>query len=263
MSGKEKTGLLIAFAVVAGVWIAVQGASPRPEGIFSQQESEGILPFQTQKVVVKDADVLDSAKDAVMVISGPEAAAQPEPAKKKETASFASNKKEAEKIVATKENQKRAAKSVEDVIKNNRKQVVRYRSYEVKKGESLSKIAVKIYGKGDLSEKVEKIYSANKDVLKSKNNVIAGQELKIPPDNELSDSDSLKKLAKNHSGSLEYTQAGSSKRTYVVKDGDSLWKIAKKKLGKGSRYREIIKLNKDKVSNDKTLKPGVQILLPS
>ncbi|AQQ09546.1 LysM domain/BON superfamily protein [Sedimentisphaera cyanobacteriorum] len=263
MSGKEKTGLLIAFAVVAGVWIAVQGASPRPEGFFSQKQSEGILPFQTQEVVFKDSDVLDSAKDAVMVISGPEISQQPEPAKKKETASFASNKNEAEKIVATKENQARAAKSVEDVIKNKPKQVVRYRSYQVKKGESLSKIALKIYGKGDLSEKVEKIYSANKDVLKSKNSVIAGQELKIPPDNEISGSKSLKKLAKKHSESLEYTAGNSSKRTYVVKDGDSLWKIAKKKLGKGSRYQEIIKLNRDKVSNNKALKPGVQILLPS
>ena len=32
-------------------------------------------------------------------------------------------------------------------------------------------------------------------------------------------------------------------RTYTVVHGDSLWNIAEKLLGKGSRYTEIVKLN--------------------
>ena len=32
-------------------------------------------------------------------------------------------------------------------------------------------------------------------------------------------------------------------RTYTVGHGDTLWKIAERFLGKGSRYTEIVKLN--------------------
>ncbi|GAW29589.1 LysM peptidoglycan-binding domain-containing protein, partial [Carboxydocella sp. ULO1] len=49
-------------------------------------------------------------------------------------------------------------------------------------------------------------------------------------------------------------------KTYTVKPGDSLWKIAKKVLGDGSRWREIYNKNKSVIGKDPNkLKPG-QIL---
>ena len=48
-------------------------------------------------------------------------------------------------------------------------------------------------------------------------------------------------------------------RTHTVKHGDTLWKIAKTYLGKGSRYTEIVKLNGLK-SN--VLKSGQVLQIP-
>lgn len=80
--------------------------------------------------------------------------------------------------------------------------------YTVKKGDTLSKIA--------------EAYSTTWQTLASyngianANNISVGQKIKIP---------------------------GSGTRTYTVKQGDSLWAIADKQLGDGSRYNEIKTLN--------------------
>jgi LysM repeat protein len=50
--------------------------------------------------------------------------------------------------------------------------------------------------------------------------------------------------------------------TYKVVKGDCLWNIAKKYLGKGSRYIEIYNLNKDKIKNPRLIYPGQVLTLP-
>jgi nucleoid-associated protein YgaU len=50
---------------------------------------------------------------------------------------------------------------------------------------------------------------------------------------------------------------------YVVKEGDSLWSIAAERLGKGSRYDEISKLNADVLKNDHDLTIGMRLSLPN
>jgi len=53
-----------------------------------------------------------------------------------------------------------------------------------------------------------------------------------------------------------------SSKTYTVKSGDTLWHIAKRMLGDGSRYNEIYNLNKDKVNNPNRLYVGQVLILP-
>lgn len=48
-------------------------------------------------------------------------------------------------------------------------------------------------------------------------------------------------------------------RTYIVKSGDTLWGIAKKELGSGARYTEIVQLNGLKTS---TIYSGQKLKLP-
>lgn len=50
---------------------------------------------------------------------------------------------------------------------------------------------------------------------------------------------------------------------YTVVKGDSLWKIARKYLGKGSRYKEIYELNKDIISSPDRIYMGQVIKIPA
>ena len=54
-------------------------------------------------------------------------------------------------------------------------------------------------------------------------------------------------------------KAEAAYETYTVKKGDTLWRIAQKKLGKGTRYKEIMKASG--ISSDK-LKPGQKLKIP-
>lgn len=51
-------------------------------------------------------------------------------------------------------------------------------------------------------------------------------------------------------------------REYVIQKGDSLWKIAKKELGDGNRWKYLYELNKDKIKNPNKLKAGQKITIP-
>lgn len=48
--------------------------------------------------------------------------------------------------------------------------------------------------------------------------------------------------------------------TYTVKKGDTLWSVAKKLLGDGNKYREIVKLNSLK---DTTIYPDMVLKIPN
>ena len=52
-----------------------------------------------------------------------------------------------------------------------------YEIYEVKSGDSLSRIAKRVYGDGNAWKR---IFDANTDVLKDPNKIFPGQRLKIP-----------------------------------------------------------------------------------
>lgn len=49
---------------------------------------------------------------------------------------------------------------------------------------------------------------------------------------------------------------------YTVKAGDSLWTIAKDKLGNGQRYKEILELN-PQITDVETIQIGTKLKLPA
>jgi nucleoid-associated protein YgaU len=58
-------------------------------------------------------------------------------------------------------------------------------------------------------------------------------------------------------------EAEAEARTYVVKSGDSLSKIAKELLGDAGRWPEIFEANKDKIKDPNLIYPGQELDIPS
>ena len=56
--------------------------------------------------------------------------------------------------------------------------------------------------------------------------------------------------------------AAASAKTYTVKSGDTLSRIAKEHLGDANAYMKIFELNKDQLSDPDKIKPGQVLHLP-
>lgn len=168
------------------------------------------------------------------------------------------------------------------ITKENDSKKVKYarptspRVYVVREGDSLADIAVKLYGpqEGNRNVNVTRIFHANRKLLKSPDEVYPGQRLTIPPlsasQNEQSGIENVfsttlfekvKSIGQKRLASSG-RKAGQS-RVYVVREGDSLWEIAADKLGDGSRYNEIVKLNSHVIDDEDTLTVGMRLKLPA
>ena len=62
--------------------------------------------------------------------------------------------------------------------------------------------------------------------------------------------------------SLPQPQVMASSRTYTVKSGDSLSKIAKEYYGDANSYNKIFEANRDKLSDPNKIQPGQELVIP-
>jgi LysM repeat protein len=61
---------------------------------------------------------------------------------------------------------------------------------------------------------------------------------------------------------LRSTETAPSLKNYTVKADETLWNIAKKYLGDGSKYADLLKLNKN-ITNPNSLTEGQKLIFPS
>ena len=54
-----------------------------------------------------------------------------------------------------------------------------------------------------------------------------------------------------------------AEKTYVVKAGDSLSKIAKAEYGDASKWKKIFEANRDQIKNPDLIHPGQKLRIPS
>jgi len=146
------------------------------------------------------------------------------------------------------------------------------KTYVVKSGDNLALIAKQFYGpvEGNRVSTIRRLFAANRRVLRTPNRLRVGQEIAIPPLNPLA-SKALTDITvpvKTIGGSrLMQSQTTLSntwpkEQWYVVRNGDSLWRIASARLGSGRLYQEIAKLNSAVIKNKDHLPVGLRLRLP-
>ena len=147
------------------------------------------------------------------------------------------------------------------------------KTYVVSEGDNLAIIAQKFYGpdEGNKKTNIIRIFEANRKLLKSLDEIYVGQKLTIPPlidktGSVFSDSlfDKVKSIGRRLTSS-ETSKTPSVRRSkqYVVREGDSLWRIAVEQLGDGTRYKEISELNADTLGNEDYLDVGMRLIIPA
>jgi nucleoid-associated protein YgaU len=119
--------------------------------------------------------------------------------------------------------------------------------YVVQKGDTLFKIAQKLYGNGN---KYSLIKTANKIAGEK---ILAGQVLVIP-----SDTTTKKKTV------VMSTKISAEDQQYIVKKGDSLWKISAKKYSTGKSWPVIYRRNIKKIGpNPNRIYPKTKLAIPA
>jgi len=151
-------------------------------------------------------------------------------------------------------------------------------TWTVEQGDSFWSIAQSHYGDGRF---FRALYEQNRKLVPGFENLTTGVEIDLPSTSELvrkfptlCPSDALRKddkwretpddLMENLTDACE---ADLNQRLYETKAEDTLFGIARRKLGQASRYVELIELNQylidAKLTHDSELPPGIQLLLPN
>ena len=149
---------------------------------------------------------------------------------------------------------------------DDRPQRQRVRMVTVKEGETLSELAAEHLGSAG---KYPLIMAVNTDLLDKPENLRVGMKLRIPAEpvaNVIEQANQALAVADETrnvtSERIAQTKPDTAK-TYTVKEGDNLYRIAQKLLGNGERYDEIYQANKDKLKSANDIRVGMSLRLPN
>ncbi len=130
--------------------------------------------------------------------------------------------------------------------------------HKIKRGESLSDISEKYFGKSD---KYMDIFNANKDKLRNPNDLTIGMILNIPTSSE-----NIKEFQEiNPTEPIENPISINQNTQYkeiTVKKGQSLSILSLKYLKDSEKYMDIFDANRDILKTPDSLKPGMKLRIP-
>jgi nucleoid-associated protein YgaU len=224
---------------------SAEQAYHEPQPVLEQKEDVRFkIQLPNEIPVAKDTSIMEITEEVEPIA--------PEPAEP--TPPTHTPEEKAEKIVAR---EPEPAKSVWP------------RFYVVSEDDSLGLVSVakKFYGpeQGNKKINIDRIFEANKNLLKSPDEIFVGQKLTIPPLVNLETE--TKETGSTFADSIleKVKSIGKKKQTvpYVVRQGDCLWRIATEQLGDGSRYKEIKKLNANIIKDEKDIPVGALLRMPA
>jgi nucleoid-associated protein YgaU len=145
----------------------------------------------------------------------------------------------------------------EPVPRPERRSRPRPRFHVVQKGDTVSEISSTYYG---TSRKWRKILEANGMSEADARLLRPGMKLKIPP---LQNAEGARVAASGSATpALSASARDESARTYTVKKGDTLYRIAKRCYSDGSRWKEIHEANSQRLPDPHKLRPGMELIIP-
>ena len=139
-------------------------------------------------------------------------------------------------------------------------------TWTVKQGDSFWSIAQSRYGDGRF---FRALYEQNRLSHPDFENLKAGTQLVLPAVEEMraQHPDLCPSSATEASNAKPTTNSNPDQRLYETRRGDTLFDIARQRLGQASRYVELMELNRNRLENnlthESTLPVGTQILLPA
>ncbi len=151
-------------------------------------------------------------------------------------------------------------------LKLGNKRGASVKQYMLDNGIPEERIKIVSRGKLDAVAPVKDIVGMQKD-RNAQFMIAEVEEVNIPATQKATDVMPDAKQVEDNKFTVEETQqvesgVKASTREYTIQANDSLWKIAEKEMGKGSRWQYLYELNKDRIKNPNKLKKGTVIIIP-
>jgi nucleoid-associated protein YgaU len=131
------------------------------------------------------------------------------------------------------------------------------KTYKIQPGDSLSEISLRVYGS---ASHYLQIARANRALIADPNILPIGATITIP--------DVARRVRGEPSPAVsqrpELVDTGvGDRQTHVVQEGETLYKIAQRYLGNGTRYMDIYRANRDRLRTPDDLRAGITLAIPA
>lgn len=126
----------------------------------------------------------------------------------------------------------------------------RFRSYTVRRGDTIESIAQRAMGSRDLASALSRA-----NPLQDPTRLREGQTIQIPLD--------VRNIQGQEIRSVPASSVTARATEYVVKPGDTLAEISKRQYGTTVHWKLILEANRDRLKDERSIRPGQTIVIPA